>query len=333
MSNQSLSKHELRQYVTSRMRTDFASVHPKATVRDALADLRHQALHSPIVYLYALDDEKKLVGVVPIRRMLLADEETRVGELMVTEVVGLTEHDTLLKASEKLMAHRFLALPVVDAEGTMRGVVDVQLFSHSVPEPHERDALDSMFQMIGVHARIGRRDKILASFGDRFPWLLANIASGTICALIVGMYEGAVAVLPLIAVFLTVVLALGESVSMQSMTLTLQNLAVGPMKLRRVVQTMGKELGTTFLLGLGSGVLVGVVAFLWKGSLLAGVAVGASIIGAMLVAAALGVLVPATIRALRADPHVASGPITLASADIFTVIIYLNVVVFLLLPS
>lgn len=313
------------------MHRDFAALQPDVTVGDALKALRGQVLNSPIVYLYAVDEDRVLQGVVPVRRLLMAEEQATIKDLMVRNVVTVQQGTSMMDASEMFLQHRYLALPVVDDDIRILGVIDIHVFSAERPEPHEREALDSLFQLIGVHVRLGRRVPPWVSFSDRFPWLLANIGSGVVCALIAGLYEATIAAVTLIALFLTVVLALAESVSMQSMTLTMQGLVGTPkINARQLIRQLGQEMATAIMLGLGCGGLVGLVVLIWKHDGVAAVAVGGSIMFSMLLACILGILVPTSIRAFRADPRIASGPITLAATDILTLLIYFNVSMWLL---
>jgi magnesium transporter len=176
--------------------------------------------------------------------------------------------------------------------------------------------------MIGVHVSLGKTVSSWASFRGRFPWLLCNITSGIICAFIASRYELLISQVVALAMFLTVVLAIAESVSIQSMTLTLQVFLHQQVSWGRVLTAVRKEIFTSALIGAGAGFVVGLTAFIWKDVLSEGLAIGVSIWLAVITACLLGVIIPTVIRNLRVDPKIAAGPIVLASVDIATLLFY-----------
>jgi magnesium transporter len=184
--------------------------------------------------------------------------------------------------------------------------------------------------MIGVHVSIGKKVSAWSDFKGRFPWLFCNITSGIICAFIASRYELLISQLAILAMFITVVLAISESVSIQSMALTLQVLLQQNVSWRRILMGVRSELLTAVLLGAGSGFVVGLTAYSWKGILWQGLAIGLSIWLSVITACLLGVIVPTLIRKFRIDPKVAAGPIVLAAADIATLLFYFSTANFIL---
>ncbi|HOJ61396.1 MAG TPA: CBS domain-containing protein [bacterium] len=326
-----ITSENLHDSVLAYARRDTTTLRKEQTVQEALNSLRNQELSERIVYFYVVDDDHRLLGVVPVRRLLSAGLQQRIESIMVNHVVTVPASATVLQACEMFLKHRYLALPIVDETGKLVGVVDVQLFTDEVTELAQKAEVDNAFQLIGVHVALGRMVSSWVSFKDRFPWLLSNIASGIICAFIAGQYELLISEFTILVFFLTVVLALGESVSMQSMTITLQTLLQRDITWSQLWNAVRKEFATACLLGGGSGLTVGLVAFLWRRQGLASFSVGATIGLSIVTACLLGVLIPSAIRALRIDPKVASGPIVLASADIMTLLYYYNLGEFLLL--
>lgn len=315
--------------ITAWMHRDMLALRKSDTAAEATERFRRVNLRDKIVYLYVLDEEERLAGVVPVRRLLGSDGAATVESLMVTSVVSIPASDDVLAASETFLTHRLLALPVVDDDRRLLGVVDLNLFTDDVLTAAQQQ-MDSAFQLIGVHVNLGRRVSSWRSFRDRFPWLLCNIASGVACAFIASRFELLLSEVVVLAMFLTVVLALGESVSMQSMTITLQGL-IGPVpRLRQILLSLRKEFTTSALLGLGCGAIVGMVVFAWRGRAMEGLAIGGSIVLSIVTACLLGVAIPAAVHMLRIDPKISAGPIVLASADIATLLFYFGTASWLL---
>lgn len=309
---------------------DVVRLKEEWTVNDALEHVRNTGVGERILYFYVVDADGKLTGVVPTRRLLLAVPDTRIAELMVRKMVTVRPDMPLDAAYELFVMHRFLAIPVVDDTNHLLGVIDVNNFHDEVLDLAERRNFDTVFEAIGLRIKDTSEASPAKAFRLRFPWLLATIGSGTLCALLAGAYEVTLAQSIVLAFFITLVLGLGESVSSQSMTLAIQ-------KLRSVQPTFGwfgkavtRELSVTGGLGLVCGLIVAGIVYAWHRDVYAAIAIGGSILGALLSAGFIGLGVPTTLHALKLDPRVAAGPLTLAMADLATLAIYFNLGLLLL---
>ncbi len=295
---------------------------PQQTSSQALESIRATADAASIDYFYVVDDHNKLVGVLPARRLLIAAPDTIVGEIMVDGVVAIPDWATVLIASEYFATRRLLAFPVVNSGGQLLGVVDVSLFTNEVIDLAKR-TYDDIFQLIGVHGTAQQTPWF--AFRDRFPWLLCNIAGGLLAAFIASRFEHLLEQAVVLSLFIPIVLALGESVSMQALSLTLQGLTDGPIVWTRLLAALWKELKTSTLLGLGCAGVVGLVVFAWRGQVAVAASIFLAIMLSMIFACLLGVAIPAILRAAKADPGIAAGPVVLAAADVVTLLLYFGV--------
>jgi magnesium transporter len=300
------------------------------TVSQALAFIRNQNITDEIVYIYIVDEEESLVGVLPLRRLLNSDHKQKLADIMIENVVYVHNYDSVLDACNKFLEHRFLALPIVDKHKKIEGVIDISLFTDEVNAFARKSEQDNVFQLIGIHLAHGRKLSLMGTFNDRFPWLLFNIVSGLICAFIAGRYELLISQVTILALFITIILALAESVSMQSMTITLQALSVRKIYWKHFIKTLRLEMIIALVLGLGGGVSVGLIALLWKKQVAVTIVILLSIFLSMTTACILGIIIPALIRKLRIDPKISSGPIVLAVSDVVTLIFYFNLANWLL---
>jgi magnesium transporter len=194
----------------------------------------------------------------------------------------------------------------------------------------EKETTDELFERIGFHVAEVRDASPLRAFRFRLPWLLATIGSGTICALLASAYELTLAKSLVLAFFLTLVLGLAESVSIQSMTMTIQALRGTQPTMRWYLRAFRREAGTAIMLGVACGTVVGLIVWLWRGAGLAGFAIGTSVVLALCAACFFGLSVPALLHALRLDPKIAAGPVTLAFTDTFTLLFYFSLAALLL---
>lgn len=320
----------LQQPVLTVARKDAATLRQDFTVQEAFDAIRQRGLGEKIVYFYVVDEEERLVGVLPTRRLLTAPLERRLADVMIGRVVAIPQTATVLEACEAFVLHKFLAFPVVDEQRRIVGVVDIGLFTEEVFNVAETERTGELFEAIGFRVSQVREASPVRAFRFRFPWLLATIGSGTLCALLASAYELTLARSIVLAFFLTLVLGLGESVSIQSMTVTIQALRAMRPTWGWYVGALGREVGTAALLGTACGIVVGLIVWLWRGAGLAAVAIGGSILLALCAACFFGLSVPALLHALKLDPKIAAGPVTLALTDIFTLLFYFSLAAWLL---
>lgn len=311
-------------------RRDFTKLRPEFTAQEALDYIRREGVGEKIVYFYVVDKDDRLKGVLPTRRLLAAPLNQRVSELMISKVIAIPQTATVMDACDLFILHKLLAFPVVDERRRMAGVVDVGVFTDEVFDVAQRAQWDEVFEAIGFRVSQVKDASPLRAFRFRFPWLLATITSGTMCALLASAYEITLAKSLVLAFFLTLVLGLGESVSMQSMTITIQTLRSAQPTIRWYVRTLYRDASTAILLGAGCGTIVGLIVWLWRGTGTAAVSIGASILLTLVASCVLGLSIPALLHALKLDPKVAAGPMTLALADIFTLLFYFSLAALLL---
>jgi magnesium transporter len=313
------SAAQLHEPILPLARPPLLVLQPEHTIAAALEAIRRAGSASTIHYFYVVDEEHKLVGVVPTRQLLSAQPDHLVREVMIDDVVAIPDWATVLIASEYFATRRLLAFPVVNGRGELLGVVDVGLFTDEVIDLARR-TYDDIFQLIGVHGTA--QQSTWSAFRDRFPWLLCNIAGGLICAFIASRFEHLLEEVVVMALFIPIVLALGESVSMQALTLTLQSLTDGQIAWKRLGAALWKEFKTAVCLGVGCGFVVGSVVMVWRGQLDVAAVIFGAIALSMILACLLGVAFPAILRAFRADPGIAAGPVVLAAADVATLVFY-----------
>jgi magnesium transporter len=311
-------------------RKDFTSLPNDFDIGAALEWIRHRGTGEKIIYFYVVDQEQRLVGVLPTRRLLTAQLDQRVADLMITQVITMPQKATVLEACELFLRHKYLAFPIVDEERRMIGVVDVSLLTEEVMDISRKERTEDLFQAIGFHVAQVQFASPSKSFRLRFPWLLATIGGGTLCALLSGVYEATLAHSLVIAFFLAMVLGLGESVTVQSLTVTIQALHAQPLTLRWFLGAVRKELSTAAMLGSASGLIVGLIVWFWRGTGLAAIVIGLSLLLAVTVACLMGLSVPSLLHRLKLDPKIAAGPIALALTDVFTLLFYFNLARWLL---
>lgn len=325
-----LPEEHLNDPVSRHMRTDLSRVRVDQTVGEALQSIREEAPTGRIIYFYVVDDAGRLHGVVPTRRLLLSSLDTPIEQIMDTRVVAIPHDATVLDACEFFTLHRLLAFPVVDKQRRLLGLVDVDLYAEGLDDIERTEKSDTLFQLIGVHLIESQQLHPWRSFRSRFPWLLCNIAGGLGAAFLSRIFEAELQQVIALALFIPIVLALAESVSIQSVSLALQVLQGQIPSVGALWAKLRRELITGTLLGAASGVLVGLVALVWLGQPAVALCLVLGILGGVTSAAILGVAIPNVLYLVQRDPQVAAGPVALASADMVTLLLYFSLARWLL---
>jgi magnesium transporter len=318
--------------VVDHARRDFPLLAADMTVGEALDRIRREGVGERVIYFYAIDDQDRLVGVVPTRRLLTASLEKPLRQIMVPRVVAVPASATILDACEFFVLYKFLAFPIVDEQRRVVGIIDANLFAEEILEAGETESRQvgtatphlspEFFEALGFHIERIRGASPLRVFRFRFPWLLVTVTGGTLSAILAGFFEATIAHSLVLAFFLTMVLGLNESVSMQSMSVTIHALRSVHVTWLWLGTAFRRELTTAFLLGVACGLIVGVIAWLWRNDLRGALVIGGSIALSLVTACALGLGVPSLLHRFKLDPKISAGPVTLALADFIALVIY-----------
>jgi len=316
--------------VVDHARKDFPLLDASMTVGAALERIRREGVGERVIYFYAVDEKKRLVGVVPTRRLLTAPLETPLRQIMVPRVVAVPATATVLDACEFFVLYKFLAFPVVDEQRHVIGIIDANLFAEEILEAGEsedRQRSDApvgpdFFEALGFRIEQIRGASAWRVFRFRFPWLLVTVTGGTLSAILAGFFQATLVRSLVLAFFLTMVLGLNESVSAQSMSVTIHALRSVTVTWRWLATAFRREVATALLLGVVCGLIVGVIAWVWRNDLRAALVIGSSIGLSLVTACALGLGVPSLLHRLKLDPKIAAGPVTLALADFVALVIY-----------
>lgn len=320
----------LQEPILAHVRRDFASLRQEMTVQEALSAIRRHGAGEKIVYFYMVNEENQLLGVLPTRRLLTAPLEQHLTDIMIKLVIAIPHTATVLEACEFFVMHKFLAFPVVDEDRHLVGIVDISLFTEEVFDLAEREQTDAVFESLGFRVSQVRDASPFRSFRFRFPWLLATIGGGTICALLTSAYEVTLSQYLMLAFFMALVLGLGESVSVQSMTVAIQALRTSRPTLRWYAGALRREVTASLLLGGACGSIVALMVWAWRGDGAAAGVIGLGILLSLCSASVFGLSIPSLLHALRLDPKIAAGPVTLALTDILTLVFYFTLAAFML---
>jgi magnesium transporter len=287
------------------MSNRFIALHEDMTVEQVRELLRVRAQEErteDIAYLYVTDSQQRLAGIVGLRDLVFSRAERRMSEIMNRDVKFVRVDADKEELARQFEHYHFLGLPVLDAEGRLVGVVKAS----DALEVANEEATEDMQLMVGLSGEERALTPWYHSIRRRLPWLYINLATAFLAAAVVGLFEGTIAKWTALAVFLPIIAGQGGNAGMQTLTVVIRDLALGELTLGDGSRALLKEIILGLLNGLAIGLVVGLIGWWWRDSLMLGWVAGAAMLLNMLAAAMAGVLIPLGLKALRLDPALAS---------------------------
>ncbi|HZS33124.1 MAG TPA: magnesium transporter [Methylomirabilota bacterium] len=306
---------ELLQYGESTaggiMTPEFVAVHEDMTVAQALEHLRKAVTREGVFHVYVVDSHDHLVGVVPLRRLITADPATPVHAIRRPDVISVTAETDQEEVARLVTKHSLLAVPVVSRDNRLLGTITVD----DVIDVIHEEATEDIHHLGGVSADETIFDPAGKVVRRRLFWLLVNLPTAVLAATVVGLFEPSIQALAALAVFMPIVAGMGGNAGIQTFTVIVRAIALGDLTVANTRKVLFREAVIGLANGAGTGLVAGVIAYLWKGDPLLGLILGLAMITNMLVAALTGTLVPVALKLLRVDPAVASGVVVTTFTD------------------
>ncbi len=256
-----------------------------------------------VFYLYVVDERNHLVGVASLRELLSVASSTPLKKIMTTDVISVTTETDQEEVAREVALYDLLAIPVVDHENKLVGTITVD----DIIDVIEEEATEDIFHLAGIEASDHIHTPALTSVRKRLPWLVVNLAAALLAATVVALYEPTIARFSFLAVFLPVVAGMGGNSGTQTLTVMVRGMALGEVSWASGKSILLKELLVGINNGLVTGILAGVVAYLWRGSYILGLVLGGAMIINVALAGVVGTLIPLILKNLKIDPAIASG--------------------------
>lgn len=292
----------------------FITLAMDESVESCQASLRRDARFQTedISYLYVVDGEQRLIGIVSFRDLVFSSPQRTVSEIMRPNVAAVRVSDDQEEISRQFAHYHYLGLPVLDDQDRVVGVVKAS----DVLEIAREEATEDMQLMVGLSGEERALTPWRKSLPKRLPWLFVNLLTAFAAASVVGFFESTIASWTALAVFLPVVAGQGGNAGMQTLTVIIRDMALGELNKGDGYRALWKELALGFANGLAIGLVVGLVGFLWKGSILLGVVAFMAMALTQLMAGLAGVLIPFTLKFFKIDPALASSIFVTTITDV-----------------
>ena len=282
------------------------------TVAEAVSALQSAINVEMVFYLYVVDARRHLVGVTSLRRLLLVSPETPLKRIMTPDVFSVRVDTDQEEAARLVASYNLLAIPVVDEENKLAGVITVD----DVIDVLKDEATEDLYRLAGVSGDERVETPAFEALRKRLPWLGVNLVTAFLAASVVAAFEGTIQQVTALAVFMPIVAGMGGNAATQTLTVIVRGLALGELSWANARKALIKETSVGFGNGVALGVVAALVAWVTKGNPVLGLILGMAMICNLLVAATAGTLVPLGLKALKVDPALASSVFITTFTDV-----------------
>jgi magnesium transporter len=310
------------------MQLELVAVPRSVTVRDAIEQIRsnvHEVedLHN----VFILDDGEKLVGVLPLRKLILASPDSPIEPIMDAATINVTPEVDQEEVAEIFRKYDIVSLPVVDHAGKLLGRIMVD----DVVDVIEQEDSEDIMKMAGIPEEdLVYGSHIFAIARVRLPWLITNLFGGLLTGYLMWLFRIALHEILALVTFIPVITAMGGNIGIQSSSIMIRGFAIGRVDFNNLRRFLFNEIRIGLIMGIACGTLAGCAAMLWHKNPLLGPIVALAMVTGITVAAAMGTLIPAFFKKMKIDPAIASGPFVTTANDIVGIVIYLGIATFFL---
>lgn len=291
----------------------FVGIEPDLRADEAIDGLRRLSQEvETFNYVYVIDPEEHLLGVLSLRNLLLADPDTPVRSLMVQEVAKVRATEDQQVAAEMVRDLNLLALPVVDAEDHLLGIITAD----DAIDVLERELTEDLLRIAGTDAEEMERRSPVQIAQLRLPWLLGTMGLELVAGLVIHRFDHVLKEVILLASFMPIISAISGNVGLQAAAIVVRGLDTGHVSLNRWWKQLSKELETTLLMAVACGLVLGIIGAAWSRHLPFGIVIGVALTASMMTAAVMGTMIPMFSKRLGFDPATTAGPFETAFQDV-----------------
>lgn len=291
------------------------------TVEQAIAQIREIGEDSEFIfYVYVTNESGIFLGVVPIRRLVLARPQRPLREIMITNPVAVSATDDQEIVAEFTARYNLLAVPVVDESFRLLGVITVD----DVIDVLQAEATEDMYLMQGLSDEDRVYAPVSRSVQKRFPWMVLNLGTAFLASFVIGLFEASISRVVILATFMPIVAGMGGNGGTQTLTVVTRAIALGELGFAEGKVAILKQLSIGLINGFGVGLLTGAVAWFWKGNAYLGLVLFLALMVNLTIAGLVGAAVPLVLKALNLDPALGGGVIVTTFTDVCGFMVFLG---------
>lgn len=308
------------------MTSRLVALREEMTVEEAINTIREWGHSDEVFYLYAVDENRRLIGTVSLRSLVVASKSTLIRQITKPDPLSVRPDMDQEEVARIFADYNLLALPVVDEHGELIGQITVD----DIVDVIKDEATEDIYEMAAISSEELDERSAFGVVRRRMPWLLVCLAGTFLSGAIIDIFSDTLTKLHALVLFIPGIMAMGGNSGVQTSTVTIRNIAIGSAPSGSVFSSVLREVRIALTMGLALGVLVFGVAHFWTGDTIVGGCVGIAMCSAIVLASALGGLIPIAFSRFGVDPAVASGPLITTMNDSLSLLIYFGISITLL---
>lgn len=297
------------------VREDRTAARAIEKIRELYGEMREE-FH----YVYVTSADGKLLGRIPLPRLILAETSAKVTDLMDVDPQTVPAELDQEEVAMLFQKYDLFSMPVVDRDGTLLGRITVD----DVVDVIQEEADEDYSRLAGTDEEEFKEDSVLRKAVLRLPWLVAGLGGGVMSAVVLSQFETDLRSVIALTFFVPVIMAMGGNAAMQSSAVMVRGLATGEIRPREAVSRLAREVGVAVITSTVCSALIFLAAWLWWGDLRLGIVVGGAMLAVILLSTSVGAFVPLSLHRFRIDPALATGPFVTTSNDIVGILVYLS---------
>lgn len=311
------------------MNNEFVALPEDLTAEEAISKIRELSPEAEMIYyVYIVDKRERLIGVISLRDLIVADPKAKISEIMEEDVVSVLDTEDQEVAARIISDYDFLALPVIDKRGVLLGIITVD----DIIDVMQEEVTEDIYKMVGSSEIF--EDKLIKASSltrakARLPWLFICMAGEILSGTVIKFHSDTLQAVIAMAFFIPIIMAMGGNVGAQSSTITVRGLATGQLKIDELWHNIWTETKVGSLIGLIAGIVIVLVALIWQDNYVLGLVIGLSLCITMITAATVGTLLPLIFTKIKIDPAIAAGPFITTIVDVGSLLIYFGFGTFL----
>ena len=305
------------------MTTEYVDFNKKMTVAEAMSHIKKVGIHKETIYTCYVLEARKLIGIVTAKDLMTADDDKKIQELMETEIISVHTHDDQEEVARLFSKYDLLAIPVLDNDGLMVGIVTVDDAMDVVVDEATEDI--TIMAAMNPSEKTYFETSVFSHAKNRFLWLLVLMLSATVTGTIITHYEDAFAAIPILVSFIPMLMDTGGNCGSQSSTLIIRGLALEEIKFRDLFKVIFKEFRIALLVSVGLALANGIRIYIMYRNLQLACVIGASLIATVIIAKMIGCTLPLFAKKIHLDPAIMAAPLLSTVLDSCSLFIFFNI--------
>ncbi len=311
------------------MNNEFVALPEDLTAEEAISKIRELSPEAEMIYyVYIVDKRERLIGVISLRDLIVADPKAKISKIMKEDVISVLDIEDQEVAARIISDYDFLALPVIDKRGVLLGIITVD----DIIDVMQEEVTEDIYKMVGSSEIY--EDKLIKASSltrakARLPWLFICMAGEILSGTVIKFHSDTLQTVIAMAFFIPIIMAMGGNVGAQSSTIAVRGLATGQLKIDELWHNIWTETKVGSLIGLIAGIVIVLVALIWQDNYVLGLVIGLSLCITMITAATVGTLLPLVFTKIKIDPAIAAGPFITTIVDVGSLLIYFGLGTFL----